>query len=304
MKYKIQDIKLPAKPAGFAAPKKISEKRIVKVESREARDYSWGMWLLAGISVVFLVFSLSLVFFRAKITVEAKKMDLPIDAAFNLTKTDGLIFEIATASGEETKIVTSETTVDFQRKATGQVLLYNTTNQDQKLLIETRLLTEDGKIFKTDKAVTMPKGSADKPGSVKVGASAEKAGEEYNVGLVDFKIFGFKGSAKYDKFYGRASLPLAGGLIGKRYTLTATEAEKLLIELKEALREKLIKQISLQTPSDYFVLPDIVFVDTTTASFESETPEISVKATGQVYAVILNEKNLSKELAKKTNIEL
>jgi len=62
MKYKIQDIKLPAKPAGFAAPKKISEKRIVKVESREARDYSWGMWLLAGISVVFLVFSLSLVF--------------------------------------------------------------------------------------------------------------------------------------------------------------------------------------------------------------------------------------------------
>jgi len=304
MKYKIQDIKLPAKPAGFAAPKKISEKRIVKVESREARDYSWGMWLLAGISVVFLVFSLSLVFSRAKITVEAKKMDLPIDAAFNLTKTDGLIFEIATASGEETKIVTSETTVDFQRKATGQVLLYNTTNQDQKLLIETRLLTEDGKIFKTDKAVIMPKGSADKPGSVKVGVTAEKAGEEYNVGLVDFKIFGFKGSAKYDKFYGRASLPLAGGLIGKRYTLTATEAEKLLIELKEALREKLIKQISLQTPSDYFVLPDIVFVDTTTASFESETPEISVKATGQVYAVILNEKNLSKELAKKTNIEL
>src|SRR3989304_3954306 len=150
MKYKIQDIKIASKDRGGVMVTKKSpatpEKKVIKVESREARDYSWGMWLLAGISIIFLVFSLSLVFARAKITIEAKKMDLPIDAAFNLTKTDGLIFEIATGSGEETKIVTSETTVDFQRKATGQVLLYNTTNQDQKLLIETRLLTEDGKI--------------------------------------------------------------------------------------------------------------------------------------------------------------
>ena len=302
MKYKIQDIKLPTKtikPKGV-----VMEKKIIQEESRESRDYSWGMWLLAGIAVLFLVFSLSLVFSRAKVTVEAKKLDLPVDTAFNLTKAGGLVFEVAMASGEEVKKVTSATSSDVLRKAHGTALLYNTTSAAQKLLIETRLTTPDGKIFKTDTATTVPKGTTDAPGSVEVGVTAEKPGEDYNVGLVDFKILGFKGTAKYDKFYGRTKKTIEGGLTGKHYVLNQTEAEATLKELKDTLKEKLVNQISLQTPEDYFVLPDIVFIDTSPASFESETTEVTIKATGKIYAVILNEKNLGQELGKKNIADL
>jgi hypothetical protein len=296
MKYKIQDIKLPDKAARV---KKTPEKKVLKVESREVRDYSWGMWLLAGISVLFLVFSLSLVFARAKVTVFAKTAVVPVRTDFNLTKNGGLVFEVARAAGEETKTITSDEAISFERKARGVVILYNTTNQDQKLLIETRLSTPDGKIFKTDKAITIPKGAVAKPGTVEVGATAEKAGEEYNVGLVDFKIVGFKGTPKYDTFYGRSKESLGGGLVGERYTVSAEAAEASLADLKTALREKLTRQLAAQAPADYFILPDTSFIDKTTANFESETPEITIKATGELFGVILNKNNLGQELAKR-----
>jgi len=301
MKYKIQDIKLQKKAN---LPKKLPEKKVFKEESREERDYSAGMWLLAGFSVLFLVFSLSLIFSRAKVMVEAKKAQIPVNTNFNLTKTEGLAFEVASVSGEETKEVISETSQAIERKAHGQAILYNLTNQPQKLLIETRLSTPDGKIFKTDKEVIVPKATAQAPGSIEVGVTAEKGGESYNVGLVDFKIVGFKGTAKYEKFYGRAKTPIQGGSIGQRFVLNEKEAESILAGLRKALSEKLLKEIARQTPKDYFIIPDTFFVDTSPKNFESETSKITLLASGKMYAVILKQKDFGQELASKNIADL
>jgi len=299
MKYKIQDIKLPAKTK---LHKIEAEKKVVKREfrhSQESRDYSWGIWFVAGIAVLFLIFSVSLVFSRAKVTIDLKRADAAINSLVTLSKADGVPFEVASVTGEEAKNITSNTSQDFDRRAKGSVVLYNATNQAQKLLIETRLSTPSGLIFKTDKALTIPAAKGETPGSIEVSVTAEKPGTDYNIGLVDFKIVGFKGTAKYEKLYGRSKTAMQGGLVGKRYFLSKEEAEKTIGELETALKEKLLQQIALQIHTDFFIIPDYYFAINIPTTFESETAEVPIKVSGELRAVIINAQKFAGELAKK-----
>lgn len=62
------------------------------------------------------------------------------------------------------------------------------------LIPNTRFVSEDGKIFRSQEKVVIPEGSPDKPSSVKIYVVADQAGEEYNIGPSKFKIPGLAGS--------------------------------------------------------------------------------------------------------------
>lgn len=130
-------------------------------------------------------------------------------AVFAEKKTNTFVFP-ATGSGKS-----------IERKATGQVTLYNDfSGSQQPLVAGTRLETPDGKIFRLKGRVVVP--GATTSGGKLVAASidadviADKAGEVYNINPVSkFTIPGFKGTQKYDGFYGESKDPMTGGFIGE-----------------------------------------------------------------------------------------
>ena len=165
----------------------------------------YRIYFVALISVVFLLFALSFLFSGAKVTVVPKIKEISLNenlSAIKDSSVPGLSFDLAVISGEENKIIQGGEEKDVSIKAVGIVLIYNSySSSSQALDIDTRLEGSNGKIYKTNKRITVPGITKDgKPGSVAVNIYAAEAGEEYNSSPLDFEIFGFKGTPKYSKF--------------------------------------------------------------------------------------------------------
>lgn len=138
-------------------------------------------------------------------------------AVFSEKKTNAFQFP-ATGSGKS-----------IERKATGKITIYNEFNgSTQPLVAGTRFETPDGKIFRLKERVTIPgaktEGGELVPASIEVDVVADKAGEAYNISPVKkFTIPGFKGTPKYDTFYGSSKDPMTGGFIGEGKYPTADD---------------------------------------------------------------------------------
>ena len=90
------------------------------------------------------------------------------------------------------------------------------------------------------------------PSSIDVEVVADEPGKEYNIGPTTFSIPGFKGSPKYEGFYGKSTKPMTGGLIHQGKVVSEEDVARAETELKEALleeaQEELKKQKVILTP--------------------------------------------------------
>ncbi|KKQ06848.1 MAG: hypothetical protein US15_C0002G0001, partial [Candidatus Moranbacteria bacterium GW2011_GWF1_36_4] len=102
------------------------------------------------------------------------------------------------------------------QKAHGTVVVYNEYSAaSQQLVATTRLLTEDGKLFRLVAGVVVPgiseiEGKIE-PGKIEVEVVADQSGEEYNIEESKFSIIGFKGGPKYEKIHARSIAKMIGG---------------------------------------------------------------------------------------------
>ncbi len=126
---------------------------------------------------------------------------------------------IPTSSLEILSISTS-TTIDIKTstgtpalmKAKGTVTLYNSNSTEQLLVAGTRLETPNGKIYRLDGRITVPKMiNSSTPGSIQALVTADKPGESYNVSQADFTLPGLVGTARYKTVYARTKGAIAGG---------------------------------------------------------------------------------------------
>jgi len=94
----------------------------------------------------------------------------------------------------------------------GIVKIYNNySSKDQALVATTRILSEDGKLFRLLKNTTVPGIENDKPGMVEAQVIADEIGQEYNIAPSKFTIEGFKGNDKYEKFNVISESAMTGG---------------------------------------------------------------------------------------------
>ena len=146
-----------------------------------------------------------------------------------------------------------------ERKAIGEVIIYNLySSKPQSLTIGTRIESPDGKIFYLDKKITVPGAKIEEgkitASSIKAAVTAEKAGEEYNIAPVGkFTIVGFKGTAKYDKFYAVSNEAMKSGLA--KDVLFPTEEDALAAKEKTSaqLSEDMNNFLSSQFNDDFKV---------------------------------------------------
>ncbi len=265
-----------------------------------------GLWIVATVAVIFFIFSLSYFFARAEVTIDPKIKSVTLNQNFSAeldAQGENLSFDLVAISGDVSKTVQATEEKEVVQNARGTVVLYNKfSTAPQKLDIDTRLEGSNGKIYKTTKAITIPGMSGATPGSVEVAVYGAEAGEAYNSDPLDFKILGFKGTPKYDKFDGRSKGDLVGGFKGLSHVVSAEDKTKALAELKESLRVKLLQKATDQIPEGFILLKDAISLDIEDAGdtgVVSATNALPVVLKGTLHGVLFDEKKLTTKIAEK-----
>lgn len=281
----------PAKPE---QPPKIKYKR-----PSHGNGKGKGIWFFAFICILALLYAVSFVFVKATVTVTPYSEPISIDDNFQATKDSavGLGFSVMAVDLSDSKEVVSSGSSSEDTRATGKVILYNAySSSKQNLLIDTRLEATNGKVYMTDKAVTIPgytkEGTTIVPGSVEVGVYATESGESFNTGPTDFKFVGFKTSPdKYEKFYARSKTSIEGGSTGLVYTITSEERSSTETELLQSLKERASNQMRAEVPEGYVMFDDAIFYETNNSSNSLQSKEtsipvnVSVKGTALIFPI-------------------
>ncbi len=308
VKAPTQDIRpLPPPPLreeSLPVQDKNPDQNVVHSTSGAPRDKSrYTLWIVAIISIVFFLFSISYLFLEASVTVNPKIKNVVLNQNLSATKNANsgpLSFDLIVISGEENKTVPTTGEKDVLEKARGAVLIYNNfSSATQRLDIDTRLEGSNGKIYKTDKAVVVGGMKGSIPGSVEVGIYASVPGEEYNSGPLDFTIVGFKGTPKYSKFYARSKGEIFGGFKGKAPVISESEKADAINGMKMALQEKLFKKASDQIPAGLILFKDAAHLDVEESvdlAPSRADSQVSLKLKGTLYGFLFDEGKLANQI--------
>ncbi len=305
MARRIQDIKInhvrPARPARVERVERDVPSEPAREESRERRvggQPRYTLWFVAAISIVFLLFALSYLFTEASVVVYPKVEEVALNENLSATSLPGggeLSYELIVLEGEESRTVKASGEEDISERARGTALIYNAYGQaPQNLTIDTRLEGSNGKIYKTLTKTVVPGMKSDgTPGSVEVSIYASEPGEEYNSPPLDFKIFGFKGTPKYEKFYARSKGSLVGGALGRFPAVSSADRASLERELKQSLETKLIKKAADQIPAGFVLYQDAVLLKAEGLDSQpAEGGNVTFKQMGTLYAILFEEDSL------------
>ncbi len=334
-KKTIRNIELPSRQtAKRATPPKIEEEPIIeeapkrgaikinriheepKPEPIKAPTYTYeydepvkksrkGLYVSIGVLVLALAFGVSALFKSAEIRITPKQETLPVMETFVATKdltTGGLGFQVVTISKDTEKIVEAGSEIMVEKKARGTIVVYNDySTTAQQLVATTRFETPEGLIFRAVNPVSVPgrqtKDGKTVAGSAEVLVEADKAGVDYNVGLKDLTIVGFKGDPRYTKIYARSKTPMTGGFSGMQKVVSDSVLSETETELEASLRTSLSNDILSQIPANFVLYADTLsYTFEPAAQAEGSNGGAILKKRGTAHAVIFDSSALSRAL--------
>ena len=270
-----------------------------------------AIWIVTILALGVLFVAISFMFKGAVVEVVPKSQHVKIEDTF-VAKNGGddneLTFEVVEMKEEASRAIDATETKEVSRKATGKITLFNKTTTSQPLKIDTRLETKDGKIFKTDKAITVPAGKTVSgkvvPGQIEVAVTADQAGDEYNIGASDFVIFGFKGTSKADKFSGQSKASMTGGFKGVEADIKEEDRTALKEQLSEELKASLLSKVSAQVPAEFIYYDEgIFFTPAQTLLVTKVDGKVNATLSGSLSIILFNEGKITRDIAKETVTE-
>jgi hypothetical protein len=232
-------------------PEQVKEIRQIQPEKKKSeRSKSWLTILLLFILISaggFCYFKLA----KATITVWPKTEDLNVTTSLTVNKgvsePDFTAKVIPGEMFEKEKVVTdtfsSTGKTGKEQKAGGTITVYNEYSaSSQALVANTRFVSTNGKVFRTQSKITIPGFHYDDKkkivaGTIDVKVLADQAGPDYNIGPSTFSIPGFAGSEKYTKFYGKSSQAMTGGSSEKVSQVTKEDLDNAKITLSKKTKE-------------------------------------------------------------------
>ena len=199
-----------------------------------------------------------------------------------------------------------------EKKAVGKIMVYNSYSSDPQPLVEnTRFMAPDGKLFRLVKTITVPGAKISEgkimPSSIESEVIADKAGPDYNIGPVKlFTIPGFKGTPKYQAFYGESSESMAGGFVGEVAYPTDSDIKKAKLEAGKSLEEVLSAAILVQIPKDFKVLDgakDFKIINQKVDESADENNQFGIFSEAQAAVIAFRENDLNDLLYKRAKQE-
>ena len=277
--------------------------------------------LYFSVLVFFLAaaFGLSAFFKSAEIRVSPKQETKTADEIFTAKKdvsVSDLSYQVVTISKDVEKTVEATGEEEVSKKAQGKIIIYNNySSQSQKLVATTRFETPEGMVFRLPNAVTVP-GRALKDGkmvagSIEVVVEADKVGPNYNVGLKDFTIPGFKGDPRFNSIYARSKTEMTGGFVGVQKVVSKELVQATDKDLEASLKNSLSKDIIAQIPANYILYPNSISYSLEPTIQEDSATENSffkqnaiLRKKGTASAVIFDKGALSRAILAKISPEV
>ncbi len=255
----------PRREEAFHVP----EIREAELVSRRTKFIAGGIAIL--VVLIGMAWTVNALWGRATVTIDLKKTPwtyaanaFAADKAVSKTNAEKKILpaERFPADKNYTKLFPASAFKDVSEKATGKLTIYNAySSQQQSLVATTRFVTPDGKIFRLANDLVVPGAKVTNgkiiPSSVETNVIADKAGAEYNMGpTARLVVPGFKGSPKYNGFYGELKEGTSGGFVGKKQGPTALDIQAAKDNVAGILKYALTSTSSLLTnlPKDYKIL--------------------------------------------------
>ena len=272
----------------------------------------WGGVIsrVLGVIIVLgaILYGLSFAFRGATVTVTPKTVHGTINQTVKATKdqntgaTGGLSYQIMTLSDSVTKQVVATKTDVVSTKASGTVILYNNQATPQKLVAQTRFADSKGAVFRLKNPVTIPakftKAGTVVPGSVEAVLVADAPGTQGNIGLSDFSVVAFTGTAQAKLVYARSKSAFIGGESGSVYYLDDNEyntyAGPMLADLTAKLNDESVKQI----PEGYVLLSDTLqFIPDTDKNKNNTAPsekaDLTLVISGKISGILIKQVDLA-----------
>lgn len=198
---------------------------------------------------------------------------------------------------------------DSNQKAKGKITIYNEFSEtSQILVVTTRFMSNDEKLFRLLETVTVPgmtvKDGKVEPGKVEAEIVADEAGEKFNIKEAEFKIPGFKGSSKYDKFYAKLNEETKGGGSSESNLkmVSKSDIESAKFKTEEQLKSQLRDNIKNSIGGENVLLDNAVAYEIVDFSVFPEEGSITEKFEYQVKMKVkglsFSNKKLDDEIAK------
>ncbi|MCH8048945.1 hypothetical protein IIC44_02505, partial [Patescibacteria group bacterium] len=257
--WKIQDIAPPK-----TAEKKVEEPPevvpIKRVKRKKVRLPGWlakGVLPLLILSAV-LVGSVHVFFAKADVALwpEVRQVKLlePIVAEVGrekLNKEERIIpAHTLTEEKKATRLFPASSSTIKENRASGTIRVFNAyTTTPQNLLVQTRFVSEEGKLFRTPAKITIPGKTQEQgkmvPGFVDIEVIAAEAGEDYNIEPGNFSLPGLSGSALFTVIYGESTEPMTGGSERTVSVVSENDIEKAKNSLIEELTDKIVEDLGV-----------------------------------------------------------
>lgn len=288
------------------------EEDIVKWRDDSPRNNSsrWTLWLIGAISSLILIVVVGNFFTGATVSIIPKAQIINVNQDFtakpNAPKGE-LSYTPFSLVKEKEISVPADGEIAVETRASGKIIIYNNySTSAQRLVKNTRFETPDGLIYKIADSVTIPGKHTvtgkSVPGSIEVTVFAESTGSDYNIGLTDFTIPGFKSNAtRYANFYARSKTVMAGGKIGMEKNVSEAKMQQARITLDTGLRDELLKEANAKLPADSILYNGayrISFEKVVVASPAGQNT-VLVKERASFSAYFLKRSDLAREISAK-----
>jgi hypothetical protein len=215
--------------------------------------------------------------------------ELQLLAKEDLSEGDKLVipgsYRELTVSHSQEFSATGESFADHDGKARGKVTISNHHSQEnQPLVATTRLLSEEGKLFRLEEGVVVPGMEGEEPGRVTASVVADESGAEYNIGPTTFTIEGFKSNPpKYENFKVTSSSPMTSGgdpQERKRMAqITENDLEKAQEKTQKELQNNLEEKLDTQLDRGQEVLLESIEIISNQEQSSRDTGDLSDKFT-------------------------
>jgi len=276
------------------------------LNGRGKRGPKYGLWVLVFVVLLVLAFGISSLFAGATVKVTPRTASTSVTGTFTASsdsESGTVPFDIIKVTHDDSRPVSATEAQGAAAKATGQIVIYNNqSSAAQTLVANTRFESPDGLIYRISKGVTVPgnsiKNGEKVPGSVTVTVTADKAGSNYNIGLVDFTIPGFQGDPRHTTIYGRSKTPMTGGTSGDELAPSADAAAQAKDEIETALKPELLKDVESQIPQNFTTFDSgLIYSFEDLPATAAATGTVDVGERGTLYAIIINKAALGQAVA-------
>lgn len=225
--------------------------------------------IIALVAVLAIGFLFAILSSGAEVTVFPRLREPTVNAVFEAKRQNAaageLAYEVMSLEAEGSREVSATGQEEVETQATGNITIYNSSSDSQRLITNTRFQTEAGLVFRIKDPAVVPAATGGTPGSVTAEVFADEPGDKYNIPAgTRFRVPGFQENDMtelYEAIYAENGGGFSGGYSGPRFIVDEEQMAAAMESLQGELRQALQGRVETERPAGFTLFsPSVVFV--------------------------------------------